>query len=318
MFSSTRKGAGLFWKAADGTGQVEQLKEGAGLPYAWSADGRLLFEQGGNIGALTMDGERSVEMLLDADVGQPAPALSPDGRWLAYASEETGTPLIYVKPFPNIDDGQWRVSPDPGDDPVWSPDGRELYYRGEFGTGLMVAQIETEPTFSRRTPEPLFSLSSYGVVDGRRQFDLAPAGDRFIFRKRGAAVQTSDDDRFNGLIFVQNWFEALCAKGLGLAAQLLGTRVPGRTLERLSEPQPGEVDVSAKFVGGDLTRIDVLVDDLRHLRRWRDRLRLVWEHVFPSPSYMLESYALSNHAFLPALYAHRLVAGAWKWLRRID
>ena len=61
-----------------------------------------------------MEGERTVEMLLDADYVERDPALSPDGRWLAYFSGETGTPRIYVRPLPNIDDGQWRVSTDLG------------------------------------------------------------------------------------------------------------------------------------------------------------------------------------------------------------
>ena len=78
-----------------------------------------------------------------------------------------GALLIYVQPFPNIDDGLWLVSPDAGVEPVWSPDGRELFYRGFGNTGLMVTQVETESTFSSRTPEPLFSLSIYGSARSR-------------------------------------------------------------------------------------------------------------------------------------------------------
>ena len=213
VFSSSREGGGLFWKAADGTGQVERLKEGIARPSAWAADGRLIFQQTGDIGVLTMEGERTVEMLLDAEFREAEPALSPDGRWLAYLSNETDTPLIYVQPFPNIDDGLWNVSLGFGADPVWSPDGRELFYRRP--TDLMVAQVETEPTFSSRTPEPLFSLSGYAITGAGapgRRFDVAPDGDRFIFPTSGTDAQTSDDDPFNGLIFVENWFEELKAR----------------------------------------------------------------------------------------------------------
>ena len=212
VFSSSREGGGLFWKAADGTGQVEQLKEGAARPYAWAADGRLIFGQAGDIGVLTMEGERTVEILLDAEFSERAPALSPDGRWLAYVSVETGIPLIYVQPFPNIDDGLWNVSLGFGTNPVWSPDGRELFYLSQ--TDLMVAQVETEPTFSSRTPEPLFSLlqGMAGSPATGRRFDLAPDGDRFIVLKPGTAEQTSDDEPFNGLVLVLNWFEELKAR----------------------------------------------------------------------------------------------------------
>ena len=209
---SSRDGGGLFWKAADGTGQVERLTDGLARPYAWAADGRLIFEEAFDIGVLTIEGERTVEMLLEADYEERDPALSPDGRWLAYFSGETGTPYIYVRPFPNIDDGQWRVSPDFGADPVWSPDGRELFYRTGVADGdVMVAQIETEPTFSAGTPEPLFSLSGYALPIGRG-FDLAPDGDRFLFATSGTRGQAGDDEPFNGLIFVQHWFEELKAR----------------------------------------------------------------------------------------------------------
>ena len=210
VFQSSREGGGAFWKAADGTGQVEPLKDGLARPSAWAADGRLIFEQRVDldIGVLTMEGERTVEMLLEEEFVEAHLSLSPDGRWLAYVSNETGDPLIYVKPFPNIDDGLWRVSPDFGVHPMWSPDGRELFYRSR--TDFMVAQIETEPTFSPRIPEPLFSLlpGMIGSAANGRRFDIEPNGDRFIVRARGADAQTGDEP-FNGLIFVDNWFEEL-------------------------------------------------------------------------------------------------------------
>ena len=221
VFQSSRDGGGLFWKAADGTGPVDRLKDGAARPWAWAADGGLVFDQGAapDIGVLMMEGERTVDMLLDAEYVEGSPALSSDGRWLAYESAETGTPLIYVKPFPNLD-GLWNVSLDVGIRPVWSPDGSELFYLDPQANILMVAQVETEPTFSSSTPKPLLSLSGFysfaGGATGGRSFDLAPDGDRFVFLKSGGGdLQTSDDDPFNdfnGLIFVENWFEELKAR----------------------------------------------------------------------------------------------------------
>ena len=204
VFGSARDTGGLFWKASDGTGQVEQLKEGFAQPSAWTAGGRLIFEQAEDIGVLTMEGERTVEMLLDASFPERDPALSPNGRWLAYASREAGNYLIYVKPFPNIDDDPWRVSLlQGGRYPVWSPDGRELFYRD--ATTLWVTQIESEPTFSARTPEPLFGLGDY-PLEG---YDLSLEGDRFIFLRPGVAEQGGNVTDFTGLIFVENWFEEL-------------------------------------------------------------------------------------------------------------
>ena len=209
VFGSTRDGGGLYWKAADGTGQVEWLKDGLARPYAWASDGRLIFQQGTDIGVLTMEGERTVEMVLDAEYAEREPVLSPDGRWLAYVSSEDGS-RIYVRPFPNVGDGgPWEVSREGGVSPVWSPDGRELFYR-RGSTAMMVAQVETAPTFSSRTPEPLFSLSGYVLSpagDTGRKFDIAPDG-RFIFPTPATADQTGDEP-FNGLIFVENWFQEL-------------------------------------------------------------------------------------------------------------
>ena len=140
LFTSSREGGGLFWKAADGTGPVERLKDGLARPYAWTADSRLLFQQDRDIGVLSVEGEPGVEMLLDA----AEPALSPDGRWLAYISNETGTPLIYVTPFPNVDDGLWNVSLDVGVNPVWSPDGRELFGSPDIKVGRSPGRSDQE------------------------------------------------------------------------------------------------------------------------------------------------------------------------------
>ena len=118
VFSSGN--GGLFWKAADGTGEVEPLLEQSPRPrpFGWSTDGRLLFDVPGNngrdIGVLTVEGEHTAELLLDGDFSEGRPALSPDSQWLAYQSNESGRNEIYVRPFPDIDSGRWQVSNDSG------------------------------------------------------------------------------------------------------------------------------------------------------------------------------------------------------------
>ena len=212
VFRSARDGGGLFWKAADGTGSVEQLLESAAgvRPWGWSADGRLLFDTAtGEIGVLSVEGDRTVEMLLETEFQERVPALSPDGRWLAYQSDESGQADIYVRPFPNLNDGKWQVSTGIGVDPVWSPDGRHLFFLAIPGV-MMVSEVQTSPTFAHGTPTLAFDVSRYdlrGLGSGSRRYDIAPDGDRFLMGMAGE-LQTAAGD-FTGLIFVQNWHQEL-------------------------------------------------------------------------------------------------------------
>ena len=181
VFHSMRDGGGLFWKAADGTGEVERLMEGqssgathAIRPFDWSPDGRLLFDRGiggatgRDIGTLTLEGARTVSMLFTSeDYGEQTPALSPDGRWLAYQSTESSGSEVYVQPFPNIDDGKWQVSTSGGGAPVWSPDGSRLYYGVQLPRRrLMVSDVETSGMFTPGTPTEALDLSGYRSLSG--------------------------------------------------------------------------------------------------------------------------------------------------------
>ena len=120
VFSSTRDGGfeNLYWRAADGTGQAERLTKSPNkqTPYSFSPDGKQLAfterdpETGRDLYVLSMEGEFTSEPLLQTPFHERAPAISPDGRWMAYSSNESGPYQVYVRPFPNVEDGKWQVS----------------------------------------------------------------------------------------------------------------------------------------------------------------------------------------------------------------
>jgi hypothetical protein len=105
---------------------------------------------------------------------------------------------------------------------------------------------------------------------------------------------------------------AVCLDGLR-AARRVGLELPHEVEQRLSSASPGEP--SRVYVERRVTRRDVLLSDLAHLRTWRARLRLLREHVFPSSSFMRQRYASNSRWPLPALYLHRFVTGAARWSR---
>ena len=210
VFRSDREGGGLFWKAVDGTGAVERLLADANVfgPSTWSADGRLIFEdQGGrggrHISMLTVDGEPRAEVLLDTEFNDGTAAISPDGHWIAYSSDETGQYEVCVRPFPAVNDGQWQVSTSGGFQPVWSPHGRELIYRGSGN--LMVAPFETDPTFASGAPEVLLSTGGYTNRRSPRFYDVSPDGQRFLLTRGDTSTPAQ-------IVVIQDWFEELQAR----------------------------------------------------------------------------------------------------------
>ena len=192
VFSSTRGGLApnLFWKAWDGTGQAERLttNENAQMPMSWSADGDLVFhEHRGagdiDIGMISLSDAGQPTWLLETEFREGYPEVSPDGRWLAYESNESGRNEVYVRPFPNVGGGQWLVSREGGRTPTWGPGGRKLFFRAARLAGtrdMMVVEVETDPTFNPNTPSVLFSDSGYLFVSSARAIDIDPSGERFL------------------------------------------------------------------------------------------------------------------------------------------
>ena len=149
IFASDRAGPGnLYWQAADNTGTVERLTQSANVQYATSIspDGtRLVFEEARpnrDIMALTLDKDRHAEPLVQSQMyDEQNGEVSPDGRWLAYESNESGRFEIYVRPFPDVNSGRWQVSTMGGTQPLWAHNGQELFYVAPDGT-LMRAAVE--------------------------------------------------------------------------------------------------------------------------------------------------------------------------------
>ena len=184
---------------------------GLRVPQAFSPDGTtLVFEDraaadGENgVGVLTLEGDRTATLVVDGEFGERNPALSPDGRWLAYNSDETGEHQVYVQPFPDVDSGKRQISTDGGEWPVWNPAGGELFYRGP--TGGMALALETEPTF---TPGALTQLFERVLFGGRaRRMAVLPDGQRFLLLAE--ATENADGEAVpSQVIVVENWFEEL-------------------------------------------------------------------------------------------------------------
>ena len=200
-FRSGRDGGGLFWKAADGTGEVEVLGKSPypyrQFPQAFSPDGTALVFRSNqetsrvigmvprqDLGMLSLEGARTSTLLLHDEFNERNAALSPDGRWMAYQSDESGQWEVYVRPFPDVDTGRWQVSNDGGTWPIWHPEGRELFYVSL--QGMMAMAIDTEPTFTPGAIELLFHMASTPDIraETNGRVDLSPDGEWFLMIKR--------------------------------------------------------------------------------------------------------------------------------------
>ncbi len=202
----------VYWKPADGTGEAERLTTGENnhTPSSISPDGRvLLFDEsnpvsGFDIMKMSLDGERKTEPFLMTPSDERYGQVSPDGKWVAYASAESGRWDVFVRPLSG-GGGRWQVNTTGmGVYPKWSADGRELFYTQE--DFMMSAAVTVEgSTLKIDTPRQLFTWKR-GGWPGWAPFDVSPDGQRFV-----ALVRRDDaSDQMRGrAMFVLNWFEEL-------------------------------------------------------------------------------------------------------------
>ncbi len=135
---------------------------------------------------------------------ETAPRVSPDGRWLAYVSNESGQREVYVRPFPNTNDGKWQVSTDGGSEPVWAHSGRELFYRG--GQSLISVEVLPGATFVTGERRVLFSTQGFRGSRNHQRYDVTPDDQRFVMIRNPGSQEAVE------LIVVENFFEELKAK----------------------------------------------------------------------------------------------------------
>jgi serine/threonine-protein kinase len=225
IFASTRDGGlNLYWQAADGTGSVERLADAGPafqIPNSVSPDGSsLLSNQSGDIGVLPLAKTKSrndrgprpvVRLLMKTPVTEDNAEISSDGRWLAYQSAESGQPQIYVRPYPNVEDGRWQVSTDGGVKPLWSRNGRELFYVAPNSAFMTTPVMPSTTTFLAGKPTKLFDASYYYFAAPNRTYDVSADGQRFLMIK-DAALGGGSGSTPGSLVVVLNWFQDLKEK----------------------------------------------------------------------------------------------------------
>jgi len=215
-FSSDREGGiyQIYVKDASGSGQEQRVTEGPNRKTVmdWTKDGKYLLYREQNpttdrdLMAIPLDGDRKPFPVVTTPFMESTGAVSPDGRWVAYASNDTGRSEIYIQAFPapgvNGPKGRWQISSGGGYQVKWKGDGKELYFESLDGK-MMAAGIQAGPQgIHAETPRVLFSADF--ATTSLHEFDVTPDGQRFLLM-----LQPKIQDSGEKLTVVSNWQAAL-------------------------------------------------------------------------------------------------------------
>ena len=203
----------LFSLPADGSGSADRLltlEQALGI-ILWgrpvTEEGVLisyLTDRGSDIGLVSLTGEPTLRPVVETPASESLATLSPDGDWLAYQSDETGTSEIYVQRFPDGGDRR-RVTPDGGTKPLWAPDGRTLYYaRRNF---VMAVEVGPGPPMTFGLPAVLFNAGQDQEYYAFGLQDISPDGERFLML--GAGSETATDGEPPAIHVVLDWTQEL-------------------------------------------------------------------------------------------------------------
>ncbi|HET9039070.1 MAG TPA: protein kinase [Gemmatimonadales bacterium] len=217
LYITDRAGSGVgsvYRRRADGTGVASLAVSSSTVDIGQvtpSRDGRWLLLRTAPIGAGSTDilglraGDTSLVSLVASPAAEFFPSLSPDGRWLAYASNESGRSEVYVRPFPETATAKWQVSTAGGNEPLWANSGRELLYiNGK--TEMVSAEVPPGPTFSVGRQKVLFSVALLSRPGPVPSFSLSPDDQRFLMVREGETAQQSE------LVLAENWMQGLKGK----------------------------------------------------------------------------------------------------------
>ena len=205
-FSSTRAGPwNVFWMPLDKSGVAEQLtdREPFNIAHSWSPEGVLAFTEGSRaaVDIWTLSNGQEPTEFIASSFHERNPMFSPDGHWIAFTSNQSGRDEVYVKPYPS-QGAVVQISAQGGHEPMWGPNGKELFYRS--GNAMMAVSVEMEPTFRPGRPRLLFE-GNYDTefVGLTSNYDVSPDGQKFLM------ASTEVDAPPDQINIVLNWFEEL-------------------------------------------------------------------------------------------------------------
>jgi eukaryotic-like serine/threonine-protein kinase len=216
IFTSRRAGyPELFWRPVDGTDGDERLLTRAKdlrdlRANGWSADGKqLLFTEvpqaASAIGQIAIERVSNVKLLVQTAFANDFSAVSPEGGWMAYQSNLSGRMEIYVERYPELGNRQ-LISAGGGRLPLWSREGRELFFSNLEGRQMLAVPVQSGTTLVAGRPQVLFEFAMVAPDAGTRRYDIAPDG-RFLMIRSGQAE--AGGDTAPQIVVVQNWFEEL-------------------------------------------------------------------------------------------------------------
>ena len=222
VFGSSRDGGGIFVTNADGSGESRRwapARLGGGtdlMPHAWSADGQTLvyYRSGGpttgDIYALTAGAEAPEPLFTDELVFEGHPSIAPNGRWLAFTSNESGQNEVYVVPFPDVGGRRVKVTEGGAREPLWSRDGQRLYYRLQLQSqgGATIAGVSIDQDADAISPggEVVYSDGDFDSPQAGRHYDVSAEGRLLRLR---LLPQTAGADAEPRVVVVTNWFQEL-------------------------------------------------------------------------------------------------------------